>query len=1554
MPEYEDSSQGALDISGDPAPATPLTQKQMAGAQKSQVNRTRAGPRVKPGPAPAQDGGKPPAGSQNDGNQSADGSQIDPASASAPPPPPAQHGIGPAWQALHDGIAQTMKDPEWMKHPLMRLMSENPYSVNPEKYAQDAWAASQWAGRLLNAAVDPNAIHAGAASIEHDNSIQGRIAQNVFAIHDNPVDEAAWNFLPNVFAIGAEWNPLMWVPAMTAMGPQNLSDLPGEVKNMLGADVFHPALEDPNWYARMGSYILAALMLKAHAPGTAAKLVRFDGHFAVLDRFTTHANALLGGGVLRGKGLKGILSPTPKTPMKFPEKVDASGEVVPGTVRGPEGKGKYAPDSEAAKYATWWNSFMAPLEEHINDKYTPTPKKPVNEVSDYGRGERVIKAPQVDPKAKRDLATILKLPPGATAQQIKDRFMVSLENRELSPSASLKIKQGWPKFGQVMDMLTPIKYYSPGEADFRDVQQSVDAIPDVNVQHEMVTAMRMANGVRAGIVRDIHAYGNNLVEAMAKGLFGHTTADDHYIPRALDALERVIGSKGSAELDAIEDPAKYDALDPHQKAAVNYARRLLAEIRNEEKKWGARKGWQPDYAPHERVARPDLDTLGIPKGVQTVARNFSTKRLFGSVRKESRAIQLYLRDGQIMAEEAHQTIHEAQAAVEVKRGQLRQDLIEEALANPALQKIVDDPQKFNALLHAEMPDYETNLVKALRTYMPKTITALRTFKTVERAKRQLVQDPEGIGDARWHPMAVSIDEKGQQSSPTLDAHFKDLHGASSVPDFYRSRGYKRIDHLGANLLYHPSFADPLNRWYKFHEGDSDGIFNAMVSAPSKVARHVIMWDPAWHGTNMVNRLGILYGQHPRALAQVILKARGVTGMSEKEVQEWLDAQRHERLEHGGTISRANEDMAADIQKYITQQTGDIEAGLPIDHQTPIARFSKLPAQAWGAVKGGDAWWQNHVNSHLWESVDLLKDFAYIVYKDDHIQRGMSEGDARLMAASKADTLGGQVSPTKWMYNPTMQKLSQTGLFAVNWWRTLPGVIFQTYDNMGMRSTPALSHAWALNVAKTAVAMALFKVASDNMLNWLLSGHWQFQNAPGYQQSVTMDRYSQGGSVDLQASPNFLAGLPGGPSTQQVETSAADPATGAHVTMENPFARQPNDVEKALGITEAAQQGHWSPGMAAEGASQVATARVAPLVDLLFAALNVDPYGSIKTHSARAVDPSSPSGQPSAASLAAGAMMLTPLAFQSQALLQGIDAKDGTINWGPWKGAKVPGWLMRAFDPNDPASLFMGLLGVRGGYPTPIKTDQRGLSTAELNQLAQYTNDWSGPQGWLAKNQTSVTGGGQSWSDFAYNYKQQSAAHANEVQGLVGGTSDYMQGADGVLSQYEAVYNDPQATDQNGDINWQYVQKQQDALQAKTDPATWRLAMATKDKQEMQFPVLHAYKNSLQNYKNFQDSYARAIGGSGEELRSLIAQAASAANFKEFEAAHPILTRWYAAKRDWELHSSQGFAYGMFTNNTYVMQIVQSEAPGGNVATVEAKDLPAVEKLGVDPTGGFKG
>src|SRR5207302_10743942 len=121
-------------------------------------------------------------------------------------------------------------------------------------------------------------------------------------------------------------------------------------------------------------------------------------------------------------------------------------------------------------------------------------------------------------------------------------------------------------------------------------------------------------------------------------------------------------------------------------------------------------------------------------------------------------------------------------------------------------------------------------------------------------------------------------------------------------------------------------------------------------------------------------------------------------------------------------------------------------------------------------------------------------------------------------------------------------------FAPNFWRSFPRTIIGSYDKMGIKGSPEIKALWATNAVKYAAATIMFDQVYKNAMNWLLSGHWMYQNPEGYQQSITLDRFSP-----------------------------PDEQTGAHMVVEPFLDRRFSDLMKVLGVQEVLQgQGEGTP------------------------------------------------------------------------------------------------------------------------------------------------------------------------------------------------------------------------------------------------------------------------------------------------------------------------------------------------------------------------------------------
>src|SRR5579859_4463353 len=116
-----------LNITGDPPPQQPMSQRQISGQQKAQANRTRQGPQpAGKGMAPGQQApaGKPDK-SPAQTPESKSGQTQQQIASEMPQQADTAHGVGPAAQALVGGIGDVLQDPEWMKHPLLRLFADS-------------------------------------------------------------------------------------------------------------------------------------------------------------------------------------------------------------------------------------------------------------------------------------------------------------------------------------------------------------------------------------------------------------------------------------------------------------------------------------------------------------------------------------------------------------------------------------------------------------------------------------------------------------------------------------------------------------------------------------------------------------------------------------------------------------------------------------------------------------------------------------------------------------------------------------------------------------------------------------------------------------------------------------------------------------------------------------------------------------------------------------------------------------------------------------------------------------------------------------------------------------------------------------------------------------------------------------------------------------------------------------------------------------------------------------------------------------------------------------
>lgn len=1151
---------------------------------------------------------------------------------------------------------------------------------------------------------------------------------------------------------------------------------------------------------------------------------------------------------------------------------------------------------------------------------------------------------------KREVAAAKKAIPALekvqrlTPEQVKGQLWLKATAGHVDPKLSKRIIDHWLTYDKALGLRQDIRLFHPDEPEvgnaishFADMKP--DLVPHAQAAYSDLNAL--VSDVKGGLSSFTHD--DALVTTLAKGILGVSREYHHFASSFAANITRMLPTvaDGRMVVDAIENPDHYEMLDPHRKAAVDMVRQIIGTIGDQGMKSGWMKDRQPRYVPRVFAREPRLEQAlatiddATKRMVKRTVEGAKGRLPLTAIRQKHRVVQLaggLTEDGEatLFARTAYRTVHDANKARQAWRDAVKADIQERADAGSVEHKqLVADPAKLAALVNSEIPLFSTDIREILDAALEKHISALMTHKTVELAKRTLVQGSEK--DERMHPLVVQITPSGGEANPELSAHFKSLHNASTTANYYRGQmGYKPVEGLGGNVYFHPALADPLNRAIAFHGGLGDGAYSAMIRL-TKGGQHLIMLNPAWHGVNMLGRAGVLAFDHPvyflQALAKTPLFGRFLGKASPEELAQLFNFHRREFYRHGGLPPRLNDDVSGDIAKFHMNATGDLDAGegmaaKAITSDNPFAKTPAL-ANAWGWVQGKEAWWQHHVNDHLWSSIDKLATVAYMVEKHQALDAGVNETSARLIAASRANGIAGMISPDRWMYNPQMYRASQLLMFAPNWWRSFPRTLMGTYDRMGVND-PNLAAYWAQNFVKGVMGAMLFKYATDNLLNYLGSGHWQSENDPGYRNQIVLDRFA-----------------------------AVDPKTGAHVTMEPFLTRQMNDLEKVTGLDHAFAGEGWSASRAAEQLPLVGSARQSVLMAAITTASNYDLYHSLKSQGHVWVDPQHPGIAESPLAILAALAQFTPFAFAARdaiAKLGAAGGKDQTLTDGPWKGTKVPAWASSAWDLNHPLFPLTQLAGVRTPYATTVnKEGGAALSSDQAKRLDAENTDYVK---FLNSSEAAVRGGQKPLYTWQVEYHNRATQHRLLVQGIVGNESQHKYGAAGVLAAYEGLYTyegaDGKVQGPDGEINYALLNRKREELQAKTDPATWQLMNSMLHARELHHPVLKVYNDTVAAYGEFQTTWAKQHNVDPQQLRDLLHQSYQSPDYRRFEAANPILIQFAGAKRQWEMTPGVGMLYGMFTNNTYVMRWLEAS---GDVATEESQIMAGA--IGQEEAAGVK-
>lgn len=320
-----------------------------------------------------------------------------------------------------------------------------------------------------------------------------------------------------------------------------------------------------------------------------------------------------------------------------------------------------------------------------------------------------------------------------------------------------------------------------------------------------------------------------------------------------------------------------------------------------------------------------------------------------------------------------------------------------------------------------------------------------------------------------------------------------------------------------------------------------GVSKALYKVTAGTKRY-IMYNPVYHFLNVAGRALAFVGSDP-GTAGTALKA--VTKLNGEDPAAFHDLLQEASM--SGMVPATQWNVA--------------------EHLRILQREEDGQHSFFGAIRN---WGRALDNKHrdtaergLWSAVDHLQLAGYVYSKQRFLDKGIKEFEARQLAATYANNLGGMVNP---LYMSRLwRQLKGMVFFAPSYWSTflhalqtvvpgnarlshamsnvaggrLVGLTSTPLRTMDLRARIELSRAqrdWMVTyLAATAVSM--------DMLNVMLSGHHLWDNEQGHEWNID------------------VTNLPGFGGTQ---TSPSGEVKRAYITA-NPFFRQGVDIGNAIGL-----------------------------------------------------------------------------------------------------------------------------------------------------------------------------------------------------------------------------------------------------------------------------------------------------------------------------------------------------------------------------------------------------
>jgi len=245
-------------------------------------------------------------------------------------------------------------------------------------------------------------------------------------------------------------------------------------------------------------------------------------------------------------------------------------------------------------------------------------------------------------------------------------------------------------------------------------------------------------------------------------------------------------------------------------------------------------------------------------------------------------------------------------------------------------------------------------------------------------------------------------------------------------------------------------------------------------------------------------------------------------------------------------------------------------------------------------------------------------------------------------------------------------------------------------------------------------------------------------------------------------------------------------------------------------------------------------------------------------------------------------------------------------------AQVPGWGARM--------AFTGLLGTNPPYATAQKTRGTPMGDADYAKVKALQDQHKKQQTTL---DAELTSGQMSPYKWRQAYLDENRTYQSQMQGLFHNAPEYVNGADGLVAAYQAIYDDPRVTLPDGRIDQSQLAALQAQFRSEHTPDQMKLMETALRKNDAKYPGVALYHKVLDKYDKWQENYAAQHGVDVTTLRQEIGEynalyGDSAAQSKYLQHHRDLRAYDGAVKAQWD-RSMDGMLYQLFHGEHVALQ-----------------------------------